>query len=654
MSPTKQRKSGGAGDTKINMLHKMFVQAFKLKDIPFPYLKAFRAGLAASLPVFIGLILNHFEYGLLASLGGFTYLYVFNQPYAQRAKRIFFVMLGLTSSVVLGTVMAPYPLGAAFVMGLIGALPIFIFGALRITGPSAIFFILIYAMTTGMPVDPSLAPLRGGLVLLGGALSWIISMLGWFANPHGPEIKAVKNVYFELAQVLNSVGTEKFNTARHRTVLALKDAEDILVAGYSTIAKANTLKRLILLNEQANSIFLESLELAFKGKANLPKGLKQSVRALALAIGDKKKNNVTIPHQEQMDKEVESLYMKIDNAYAVWNESVDQIQREVQISKPPLKTQILATFDKDSVVFLTAIRSGVFILIAAIIAISFDFNRSYWIPLSCAAVMAGSTFVGTFHRAIQRTFGTILGILIASLILTYVHNGYLIILVILGLTFLTEIFIVKNYGFAAMFFTPAALVMAEYSTGIFDFHYFATVRITDILVGSMIGLIGTIVIGRRLASSLMNRFIAKTIRSQGQFLLMLFSENNNKITLDKCRERSKMQTNLSNLLTVYNTSLGELHSNKNRIESMWPIIFSIEQMGYYLDASLKYYKRPVLSEADLSQLFYIFETMAIAVDYNSPLKIKNIPEIKGFSKIRHEILVLQEALNLRGNLHQTL
>ena len=161
--------------------------------------------------------------------------------------------------------------------------------------------------------------------------------------------------------------------------------------------------------------------------------------------------------------------------------------------------------------------------------------------------MAGSTFIGTFHRAVQRAFGTIVGILIASLILSTVHNGYIIMLFILGLTFLTEIFIVKNYGFAAMFFTPAALVMAEYATRVFDFSYFATVRITDVIVGSLIGLVGTIVIGRRLASGLLNHFIAKTIRSQGQFLLMLFSENNSRITIDESKERSKMQTNLTNL-----------------------------------------------------------------------------------------------------------
>ena len=35
-------------------------------------------------------------------------------------------------------------------------------------------------------------------------LSWILSMLGWFKNPHGPEIKAVKQVLLSLADVFDA------------------------------------------------------------------------------------------------------------------------------------------------------------------------------------------------------------------------------------------------------------------------------------------------------------------------------------------------------------------------------------------------------------------------------------------------------------------
>ncbi|MGE7766369.1 FUSC family protein [Peribacillus sp. NPDC096540] len=648
MSKNKQRVSSKS--PKLDAIHTTFKQAFEIKKNPFPWIKALSAGIAAALPVFIGLLLGNFEYGLLAGIGGFSYLYVFNQPYEQRAKKIFFVMWGLSLSVVLGTLLAPYQLGTAIVMGIIGACVFFIFGALNITGPSAIFFVLSFALATGMPIDQSLAPLRGGLVLLGGALSWIICMLGWFFNPHGPETNAVKKVYSELAVFFDSIGTEKFNAARHSTVLAMKQAENTLLAGYSAKRSTDIFKRLFLLNEHANTMFLRALEISLNKKIVLPPELGKSVHALADSIGSKTKNKSRILQPEQVDKEVEDLFIKIYNADAVMNEPVKKIHKKVLISKHSLRTIFLGAFDKNSIVFLSSVRYGAILTIAAIIAYSAGFNRSYWVPLSCAAVMSGATIIATFHRAVQRTFGTIIGLLLASLILASVHNEFIIVIIILCLTFITELFIVRNYGLAAMFFTPSALIMAEYSAQSYDFGFLATARITDIVVGSFIGLAGSLLVGSRSASSLLSHFIAKTIRSQGQFLLMAFSENNSTLSFDESSERSKMQTNMVNLLTVYNTALGEIFKNKDRLESLWPVIFSIEQLGYYLNASLKYSDRPVLSEKELAQLLYVFETMAIAADKDQSPTNKTVPEIEGYSKIRNEILDLQEALQFRGGI----
>lgn len=56
-------------------------QAVKVNDNPIPFLKAFLASLAASLPVLCGLLLGNFHNGLIAGLGGFAYLYVFRAPH---------------------------------------------------------------------------------------------------------------------------------------------------------------------------------------------------------------------------------------------------------------------------------------------------------------------------------------------------------------------------------------------------------------------------------------------------------------------------------------------------------------------------------------------------------------------------------------------
>lgn len=161
----------------------MIKQALQVNKKPFPWLKAVSAGVAAALPVMIGLALGHLKYGLIAGLGGFTFLYVFNIPYAQRAKKIFSVVLGLAFVTYLGTISAPYPLAVAVLMGIITAVVIFVFGALKIAGPSAIFFVLVFAMTSGMPLNPDEAFLRAGLVFLSGCLSWMIGMIVGFSTP---------------------------------------------------------------------------------------------------------------------------------------------------------------------------------------------------------------------------------------------------------------------------------------------------------------------------------------------------------------------------------------------------------------------------------------------------------------------------------------
>lgn len=304
-------------------------------------------------------------------------------------------------------------------------------------------------------------------------------------------------------------------------------------------------------------------------------------------------------------------------------------------------------FDKNSIVFIAALRFCVVTIVAAIIAYQFEFARPYWVPLSCVAVMSGSTIVTTYHRAIQRAFGTILGILVASLILATYPAGFIMAVFILILTFITELFIVKNYGLAALFFTPNALLMAESTShGSFTFTYFASARLIDILIGSVIGLIGVFLVGRRSASSRLPHLITKTIRSQAQFLLTLFSDQGIDFNDRKSREIMKIRTNLINLKTLYDTAAGEIPVNKKALEYYWPVIFSIGQLEYLLENCSKTVKRPILSDETLAQLLYVFETTANAIDRKQSPSIKNVPVIEEFPSIQNETITLQKSLQM--------
>lgn len=642
-----QTKKIKAPIVKVPTLNLIIKQAMTISKNPFPWVKAFSAGIAAFLPVFVGLLCGNIQYGLLAGMGSFTYLYVFNIPYAQRAKKLFFVVLGITFVVALGSISAPYPFVSAILMGLIGTFVVFIFGALKIPGPSAIFFVLVFAMTTGMSVHPELALLRAGLAFLGGVLSWLIAMIGWLFNPYGPEVSVVQRVYRELAALLDSVGTDMFHQARHRTLLAMKEAEDTLAAGYISWRVTDLFKRLYVLNNHANIIFIYITEHFAKQSSKVPSELSASVRKLANSLDQNHEGDTTkILQPEQMDEAAARLFSKIYDADAVLNEPNSKINQVIRISKPSLKTIFGGSFDKNSIVFITSLRYGVILTIAALIAYLLEFHRAYWVPLSCAAVMSGSTIVATYHRAIQRLVGTIAGILIASFVLSFEPEGLLIAFFIFLLTFITELFIVQNYGLAALFFTPNALIMAESTSLGHSFSYFASARIVDVLIGSFIGLIGVLFIGRRSASSRLPHLVGKTLRSQAQFLYLLFSGQGRDVKAEKTKEHLKMQTNLTNLKTIYSTALGEIPINKRAVDYYWPVIFCIDQLAYLLETCPKSSKCPVLSDEDIAQLLLVFESMANAANRMQPPAKKWIPEIEGYSSIQKEITLLQNALLL--------
>ena len=146
----------------------IFKQAFVVNKNPFPWGKAFIAGLQQPYLFLLGCYLGHLEYGLLSGIGAFTYLYVFDIPYVQRAKKIFWAMLGISFSVFLGTLLAPYPIAVAIAMGLIGATRHFYFWCFKNNGTVCNIFRFEFCFSNRYASGPIACP-----------LSWWIGSSRW-------------------------------------------------------------------------------------------------------------------------------------------------------------------------------------------------------------------------------------------------------------------------------------------------------------------------------------------------------------------------------------------------------------------------------------------------------------------------------------------
>jgi len=628
------------------MYTSMIKQAFKLNKAPFPWEKAVSAAICSGVPVLIGLLLNQARFGLLGSIGGFTYLYVFNEPYAERVKKIFFIGIGITLCVALGTVVAPYPLLIILIVGLIGAVATFIFGILKIVGPAAVFFVLSFTMTTGVSLNQSEIPIFIGVVFASSMFSWLVSMVGYFFNPHGSELKKFKGLYLALGKFAEAVGSEDISDIRNRTVNALKESEEILLIGHNPLKVSFLFNRLFLLNQHANKIFLEMLELHYSSKNRLPKELIDMIKTLPMGITLKDEETIKIEKpNEELDEGYHKLLEIIYDIEAIMNMPLKYIGHSIKVSKPSLTTRFIKGFNKDSIVFVNSVRYGIVLSISAIVAFNLPFTRPYWITLSCAAVMCGSTIMATFHRAIQRSVGTIVGILVATIILSFQPQGFMIVVVNMCLICLVELAISRNYALAAVFITPNAMLIAENSTKIYNVSYFATARITDIVVGSAIGLVGTYIIGRKSASSRLSDLMVKLLRSHARVLVFLAS-NSNKHNINLMKE--KMEIDLMNFKMAYNTALGEIPNNQEILEMMWPAVFTLEHISYLLTQYCTEKGYLSLSEEQLGQFILTYETMANDIEQKNIIQPRKISIINEITEFCEEINRLQESLSIKN------
>ncbi len=621
-------------------------EAIAVNNRPFPWERAIGAGISMALPIFMGIWLDQLQYGLIAGLGGFTYLYAFSLPYAHLSKRLLFVGVSIILSAFLGSLLSPYPLMVAIVMGLISGIMLFIFNALKFVGPSSIFFVLIFALTADMPeTDFAGALFRASLVTLGAILSWFIAMSGFLINPHRPEIKIIQRAYQQLTKLTESVGTEQFSDQKYRTMSLFKETIDTLIAGELPWKPSATYKRLLHLAIEGNEYFLYLMNHYGDAKTPLPKECTEYLKSVetALKIRLKDKNRIIEPREVPALKD-KALEAQLQDIEKVLTEPISALKPVKLESKTTIKDILGNAFDRNSLVFITALRFGVITTIAAMIAYSFDFTRSYWIPLSCVAVMAGESMIATFHRALQRSAGTFIGIIIASCILYFKPSGYPIALFILFFTATIELCIVKNYGLAVIFITPNALILAETITGgEFSFFHFSSARMIDVVIGSTIGIIGVLLMGKRSASVRIPRILMRTLRNQSQMTLLLFSKPQ-KSTEKQIQERLiKMRTNLANLTALYTAAIGEIPQNRNLIEYYWPIIYSMEKLAFLLESAAEIDNRPILVEQDLANILYLFETLANSASFSEIENMKTIPEIPGFEGIQREIDVLQRA-----------
>ena len=105
------------------------------------------------------------------------------------------------------------------------------------------------------------------------------------------------------------------------------------------------------------------------------------------------------------------------------------------------------------------------------------------------AVMQGAHLHISMNRALQRMMGTVVGALLAWLILSQDPSVWIIIAILVVLQFATEIIIGANYGLGQVLVTPMALLMTYLAAPHIAGADMVPERILNTVLGACMGIV---------------------------------------------------------------------------------------------------------------------------------------------------------------------
>jgi len=177
---------------------------------------------------------------------------------------------------------------------------------------------------------------------------------------------------------------------------------------------------------------------------------------------------------------------------ALWACGVAIVYSALTVRRQDVRPVLRPAADRDDVV-TDALIAGFFVALSLLIALLLDLPRPYWVPVSCLAIMQGVTLRASWTRNVHRIVGTFIGLGVTWLLLPFIHDLWTIAAAIILLTFIIETVVVRHYAFAAIFFTPLTLILAEASHPATDgAAALMAARLIDTIVGAMIGLSGAL------------------------------------------------------------------------------------------------------------------------------------------------------------------
>ncbi|WP_328947017.1 FUSC family protein [Streptomyces sp. NBC_00250] len=402
------------------------------------------------------------DHAVYTMLGSFTTTFGRNLPYARRARVLALVAVAMTASVGCGSALAAWAqprdggAGAAVTVAataLVAGAAKFACDAARLSGLGAVLLLFSFAVAANGSTDPADILPQTALAATGAAVAWVLAVLGWFAHPDRPQRLAVAAALRELADLWEAAGAGNGRgLVRHRATAAVLQAYRTLgvlpPSGAQRGGRGDTCLRL---TDLAWALLVGSARRLPDDPAGLARNLRRQVRLL---VSRRRRLPRILP-----ELAVPSLIARgAAVPGAVPDGSTTLRATELRATELVLGR---GGQGRTAILLVPALRMVLGTGLAGGAALLLGLGHGYWAAISAAAVLHSINVRTAAQRAVQRTLGTMAGLMLALGVLAAHPEPVVLVLVIVLLEFLLEYVVARNYGLGVVFLTPLALLLTD-------------------------------------------------------------------------------------------------------------------------------------------------------------------------------------------------
>ncbi|MGR6963410.1 FUSC family protein [Geodermatophilus sp. URMC 61] len=434
--------------------------------------------------------------------------------------------------------------------------------------------LLVYTALASGLVTPLSAAAEVGCFVAGTAWATLTTLVQYATEPNDPDRTAVAAVFTRIGELLAAAGTSQAEEARRKLTTALNDAYDRVIRSRSrTAGRSRELSELAGVLNAAAPLVEGTVATARAGSPADPQDV-GAVHALAAAVAGREELPEERPEPlEEGEPTRRAVRHGLRLAWNVVGDPEERAGAAVPQPRPDWRSRLRDVADRtlgspDTRGF--AVRLALCMTIAEIARQYLPIERPYWVLLTVAIVLKPD-FGSVFTRAVQRGAGTLLGVLLGSLLLAVLPRTAWVLVAMAAAAALLPWARGANFGLFSVFQTPVIILLLDIALP--GGPGLVGARLLDTLIGCAIVLVFGYLLWPQTWRAPLDEALRDAAHALDEFVEAAFTGS----PTERRRARRRSYRALTELHTQLQRRLAEPPPVSTRAAAFWPVIVQLER-----------------------------------------------------------------------------